>query len=154
MNRFFSLLISAHEILNSEPTILKLDYVLSVIHSYSLQRWFISTVCNEHVYKLEACVSEGQQWIVFSLLLGTHEILNTTEPTILKFNYVLCLLRSYSMQRWFISTDCNKHDYKLELCVSEGKQWIIFSLLISAHEILNSEPTILKFNYVFCVIHS
>ena len=48
-----SLLISTHEILNisGQSTILKFNYT-ALIHSYSLQRWFISIGCKEFAYNI------------------------------------------------------------------------------------------------------
>ena len=47
MNRFFAF-ISTHEILNTrESTTLKFNY------SYLLQRWFVSTGCNEYAYNVD-----------------------------------------------------------------------------------------------------
>ena len=39
--------------------------------------------------------SWSQQWVVSSLLIRIHEILNTSESTIMKFNYVLWFIQSH-----------------------------------------------------------
>ena len=40
-------------------------------------------------------LSIHQKWIVFSLLISTHKILNISESTILKFNYELWFIQSH-----------------------------------------------------------
>ena len=54
-------------------------------------------VCNDQLYVCympEVWIGD-QQWIVFSLVISTHEILNTSVWTILKFNYVVWFIRTH-----------------------------------------------------------
>ena len=72
------------------------------------------------------CLSD-QKWILFPLLISTHEILSMSESTVLKFN-------------WFSDSFLRSSTSSLQ----ERK----VKVLISAHEILSmSESTVLKFNW-------
>ena len=58
--------------------------------------------------------TRDQTLIIFLLLISTYEILNISESIILKFNYS-ALIHSYSLQHWFISTDCNEYAYNVDI---------------------------------------
>ena len=58
--------------------------------------------------------------------LNMIEILNVSELTILKFMYVLWI-HWYSLQSWFISTDCNdEYVYNIDITlITSDQHWIL-----------------------------
>ena len=68
------------------------------------------------VLQKELILIRDQHWIVFSLLIIAHEILNIIELTLLKFNYVFWydMIHSYPL-RWFIGTGCNEYAYNVDI---------------------------------------
>ena len=113
--------------------------------------------CTLYTYK-NASSTRNQKWMVFSLLINTHEILNISELIILKLNY-------YS---WFIRIHYNVHLYEhVQVAMSMSATltlswyhlkyvWFI-SLLIKIDNfrkiITNTQPSCLMFvcnSYSIC----